>query len=131
MMKPIYHTAHPLNYLLLKENAQRMRRLPTEAESILWSLIKNKQLNIKFRRQHIIGDFIVDFVDLDSQTIIEINGGYHNQENQINKDALRSDFLIGLGFSILRFKNEEIIANSSFDIDKIINHISQKIGYEK
>lgn len=101
------------------ERAKEMRKNPTEAESILWNLLRNKQLGHKFRRQHIIGDFIVDFVDLKSGTIIEVDGGYHNQNEQMIYDAARTEVLNRKGYKVLRFTNNEVIAEPESVISKI------------
>src|SRR5690554_6251679 len=74
-----YQTADKLNYELLKENARTNKDNPTEAEKIIWELLRGKKLEgYKFRRQHIIGNYIVDFVCLSRRLIVEIDGGYHN-----------------------------------------------------
>jgi len=57
-----YRTASPDRYDLLKELAKKNRQYPTDAERILWYHIRNNQLGVKFNRQHIIGDYIVDFL---------------------------------------------------------------------
>lgn len=77
-----YNTANPLTYGLLRENAMRNKRNPTEAESIMWTLLRRKQLGVIFRRQYIIDEFIVDFVCLSKQLIIEVDGKYHNLAEQ-------------------------------------------------
>lgn len=122
-----FQTASLLNYKLLKDNAKKMRKFPTQAESIIWDYLKRNQLNIKFRRQHIIGEYIVDFVDLKSKTVIEIDGGYHNINEQIIADKERTSYLEGEGYSILRFSNEEIIHNISNVIFRIKDYITRKI----
>lgn len=112
--------------LSLKERARLMRKNPTEAEAIIWNLLRNKQEDIKFRRQHIIGDYIVDFVDLKSGTIIEIDGGYHDEIEQIKNDNLRTERLISRGYSVLRFKNSEVVSNPEKVISQIIFYIGSK-----
>ncbi len=115
-----YNTANPLNYELLKENAKKRRKNPTEAENFLWKNLQSKDLeNYKFRREHIIGDFIVDFVCLSKQLVIEIDGGYHNEENQQELDKLRTEYLNKQGFTVIRFTNENIL----FDIENTLNAI--------
>ena len=89
-----------------------MRNNPTQTDSIAWNLLANKNFNAKFRRQHIIGEYILDFVNLETGLIIEIDGGYHNDPEQISQDNLRTQFLNKLGYTVLRFKNEEIICDT-------------------
>ena len=97
------------NYLLLQDKAKEMRNNPTPAEAVLWKCLKNKELGIKFRRQHIIDEFIVDFVNLETVLIIEVDGGYHNKEDQKISDQERTEILERKGFKIIRFLNEEVL----------------------
>ena len=78
----------------------------------MWELLRGKNLYAKFRRQHIIGDYIVDFVCLDRQLIVEVDGGYHNDPEQQLLDRQRTNFLQSKGYSVLRFTNEEVIGNT-------------------
>lgn len=110
----------------LIENAREMRKNPTIAESIIWNLLRNKKYGIKFRRQHIIGDFIVDFVDLKSGTVIEIDGGYHKNKDQIEADNLRTEILNQKGYSVIRFSNEEVIRNPEKIAYIIIQYITKQ-----
>ena len=114
-----YQTAHPDSYLLLKEKSKQHKQIPTEAERCLWEVLRAKKLGKKFRRQHIIGDFIVDFVCLDSRLIIEVDGEYHKSSEQKDADKLRSDILKELGYRTIRFTNEEIISTPNAVVDKI------------
>ena len=111
--------ADPQNYPNLKEKAKQMRKEPTEAEKVFWEIATSGQLNAKFRRQHIIGNYIVDFVSLEMRLIVEIDGGCHDDEQHQIEDNLRSEELKGYGFAILRLKNEEVIGNSDEVIKKI------------
>jgi len=118
---PKYQTASHNNYALLKENAKDLRKFSTEAESILWKMLRAKNLGDKFRRQHIIDDFIVDFVCLQKQLIIEVDGKYHNQPEIEKADNLRTGILESLRYRVLRFTNEEVISNTDTVIEKIEN----------
>ena len=89
-----------------------MRKNPTEAEFAMWEMLRGKNLDAKFRRQHIIGDYIVDFVCLEKQLVVELDGGYHNDPEQQELDRQRTNFLHSKGFSVLRFTNEEVIGNT-------------------
>lgn len=108
------------------EFAKYMRKNPTEAESILWLFLKNKQTGYKFRRQHPIGDYIVDFVNLYSGTIIEIDGGYHKEEQQKIYDETRTQYLTSKGYTVIRFSNEEVMAKPEEVINKIKDFITEK-----
>ena len=114
-----FKTAHPFNYEILKENAKENRKHQTEAEAALWESLRANQLGEKFRRQHIIGDFIVDFVALNSKLVIEVDGAYHNDAEQMEADKLRSDFLNEAGFKVLRFTNEQVLQDTDNTIKEI------------
>ncbi|UPL48876.1 endonuclease domain-containing protein [Hymenobacter sublimis] len=87
-----------------------MRRNPTEAENKLWQALRNRQLaNVKFRRQHSIDLYIVDFVSLARKLIVEVDGEIHNQPDQQDYDAGRSTPLQELGYRILRFSNNQVL----------------------
>ena len=110
-------------YDLLKEFAKENRKNPTEAESILWNCVKARQLGLPFRRQHIIGEFIADFVCLPAMLVIELDGGYHQLPEQQVSDEQRQQWLESNGFKVIRFTNEEIIG----DIDKVIRIIKRNL----
>ena len=116
-----WNTADPTLYEELKEKAESMRKNPTEAESALWEMLRGKNLDAKFRRQHIIGDYIVDFVCLDKQLVVELDGGYHNDPEQKELDRQRTNFLRSKGFSVLRFTNEEVLGNTNETLTVISN----------
>ncbi|MDU1891057.1 MAG: valine--tRNA ligase [Dysgonomonas sp.] len=116
---PEYQTAKWDNYGLLKEYAKDMRKFSTEAESALWKMLRKKQLGDKFRRQHIIENFIVDFVCLDRKLVIEVDGKYHNEPEVEQADKLRDEILKDLGYRVLRLTNEEVIANTDSVLEKI------------
>ena len=80
----------------------------TDAEKLLWQFLRDRQLGgYKFRRQHHIGPFIVDFVCLKKKLIIEVDGGQHGK--QLESDANRSDYLKERGYRVLRFWNNEVL----------------------
>ena len=113
------HTADTMQYDLLKANAIENRKNPTEAESVLWNMLKGNNIGYHFRRQHIILDYIVDFICLDKGLVIELDGGYHNDPEQKEYDAQRTVHLQRLGYTELRFKNEELLCDPVSVIAKI------------
>ncbi len=119
---PKYAVYTPKQYELAKE----MRKNHTEAEGILWEVIRGGKLGVKFRRQHPIESYIVDFVCLQEGLIVEVDGGYHNTEEQKVYDAERTNVLTNIGFEVIRFTNEEIIAHPYQTKDKIKARIEQK-----
>ena len=103
-----FQTASPDRYVLLKEFAKKNRNNPTEAEVYLWRFLKSGALGVKFRRQYVVYDYIADFICLEKKLIIEVDGGYHFVESQVEEDKIRTVLIEQMGFSILRFTNEEV-----------------------
>lgn len=122
---PCYKTADRSNYAVLKENQERLKKEPTEAEKIVWERLRNHQLGTKFRRQHIIDNYIADFVSLEKKLIIEVDGEYHSTPKQKDKDKERTLHLESLGYHLLRFTNNEIIAQPDRVIERVKACIAQ------
>ena len=123
-----FKTASPDRYKLLKAFAKENRIHATEAEVAFWKLVKGQNLGAKFLRQHIISDYIADFVCLESWLIVEIDGGYHYANEQMTWDAYRTEELEKLGFKVIRFCNDEVIFSPNKVIDIIIyeiNHVER------
>ena len=96
------------------------------AEEVLWEHIRDKALGTKFLRQHIIGDYIVDFASPERHLIIEVDGAYHAERQQMGKDEDRTEELNKMGFKVVRFTNEEILNN----IELTVKTIKAYIDYE-
>ncbi len=120
-----YQTADALNYRLLKGFQEELKHEPTEAEKIIWERVRRNQLGTKFRRQHVVDNYIADFISLEKKLIIKIDGEYHNTLEQQEKDNERTESLNILGYQILRFANNEVIAQPDVVIDKIKDYIDQ------
>ncbi len=118
---PGYMTGGNNSHLLI-ERAKEMRANPTQAEAALWQSLKGKKLDVKFRQQHLIEDYILDFVCLSKQLIIEVDGKIH--ESQIEEDAKRTEILENNGYKVIRFKNKEVLG----DIDSVLNTISEELA---
>lgn len=104
--------------------AQFLRRNETKAEKLLWEKLRNNQLGgLKFRRQHPVNIYIADFYCHKFKLIIELDGDYHNQEEQKQKDEVRTEVLRLNGLKIIRFKNEEV----EQDINQVLTTINNKI----
>jgi len=86
-------TAKYTKYDLLKKYSKELRHFSTEAEAVLWEMLRRKNLEAGFSRQHIIGDYIVDFVCLPNKLIIEVDSDYHNQE-EIAEDRCNKNLII-------------------------------------
>jgi very-short-patch-repair endonuclease len=89
-------------------HARRMRHEPTKAERLLWQKLRGRQLGgYKFRRQHPIGNYIVDFYCAETKLIIEIDGDVHAYQEAY--DAERTADLEALGYRVVRFWNEQVL----------------------
>ena len=97
----------------------------TEAESAFWQIVKSSGLGEKCRRQYILGDYIVDFFFRKSMLIIEIDGGYHDTEEQQEKDSIRQEWLEQNGYTVLRFTNDQILFDTENSINIIKKHLKQ------
>ena len=106
-------------YSLLKDWARENRKNPTKAEAILWDHLRNRNLKTKIFRQYIIADYIVDFVSLESNLIIEVDGAYHSEYEQQQNDEGRTERLESFGFKLIRFTNDEVIFQTDDVIEKI------------
>ena len=111
---------HIFNRKYLEDNRKRLRNNSTSAEAELWKLLKNKQLDgRKFRRQHGIGKYIVDFYCSKEKLIIELDGNPHGEYYMIEKDTIRDQYLERLGLKILRFENRLVFQHPEYVLDEI------------
>jgi leucyl-tRNA synthetase/very-short-patch-repair endonuclease len=115
-------TANPVYYEELKEFSRENRKQATEAENILWQLLRKDQTGYKIRRQHIIDLFIADFVCLEKGLIIELDGHHHKLTKEADK--LRTEILNYFGFEVIRFSNDEALK----DPQRIFEEIKQKLN---
>jgi ATP-dependent exoDNAse (exonuclease V) beta subunit len=120
-----YMTGGNYSHLLI-EKAQENRKSPTDAEKVLWSELRSQALDNKFRQQHLIADFIVDFVCLSKKLVIEVDGEYHFTEEQIQLDNERTIILNELGYKIIRFTNNKVLTN----INNVLDIIQQELNLQ-
>ena len=122
-----WRTAEPALYGLMKEFAKKNRyNQPTEAETVLWESLKNKQLEgFKFRRQHIIGSYIADFVCLKKKLVVEVDGLIHQLPENKKSDKERTAWLKEHDFRVIRFTNEEVLGNLDQVLDKILRTLKK------
>ncbi|MEW4924716.1 DUF559 domain-containing protein [Algibacter sp. 2305UL17-15] len=118
-----YMTARPSAYKLLKELQTQNKKHSTQAEQVLWECLRGKKLGYKFRRQHIVDEFIIDFVNIEKNLAIEVDGGYHTTIEQKEADELRTKILNEIGFKVIRFTNEQVLG----DIDNVLNYIEKAL----
>ena len=121
-----FETSAPDRYELLKDFAKENRREMTESEQVLWEALRTLNCGFHFRRQHPIGDYIADFICLKKKLVIEVDGGYHAEPMQQQSDQWRTDFLESKGYTVIRFKNEEI----SNDLNEVIMRIKEQLFNE-
>ncbi|MBI1892556.1 MAG: endonuclease domain-containing protein [Candidatus Rokubacteria bacterium] len=106
-----------------RERARRLRRDQTEAERKLWARLRDRQLNgAKFRRQHPIGSFIVDFCCPERGLVVELDGGQHAV--QAEADRRRTAILVQLGYQVLRFWDNEVIKETGAVLERIAQALS-------
>src|SRR4030042_6567912 len=92
--------------------ARQLRRNQTEAEKSLWLRLRTMRVDgIRFRRQHPLGEYIVDFVSLDRRLIIEIDGGQHSEEARREYEEQRTVWLEKQGYQVIRFWDTEVLKN--------------------
>ena len=121
-----YHTSDPKTWVALQERAVKMRKNPTNTESILWESLRKNVTGDHIRRQQIIRNFIVDFVCLQKKLVIEIDGDVHDHQKE--EDAQRTIFLQEQGFKVIKFTNDEVEKNLQKVINEIIKELSASVS---
>ena len=104
----------------LYQFGRELRKELTEAEKLLWEELRNRKLNgLKFRRQHPLDKFIVDFYCNEKKLVVELDGGVHDEKINKEYDEARTVMLARLNIIVLRFKNEEVINDMQCVLKKI------------
>ena len=99
-----------------------MRKNPTEGEERLWQALRNRKvMRLKFRRQHAIGPYFADFCCPEAGLVIEVDGPIH--EAQTGQDAFRDNELAALGFQVLRFKESEVLLDTTKVMARLVDFI--------
>lgn len=108
----------------LKSISCALRKNMTDAEIILWSRIKGKQIKeARFYRQKPIGNYIADFYCSKAKLIIEIDGSQHYEKEGIEKDKIRDEYFESLGLKVLRFTNLDVLKNINGVLEKIYEEV--------
>lgn len=107
------------NIKSLLDRRRELRNNATSQEVLLWSRLKNSQIGFKFRRQHSIGGYIVDFYCPLKRLVVEIDGPEHFTEESMGYDEVRSKSFEVLDIKIIRFTNGEIDKNLDAVIQKV------------
>ncbi|QLB58732.1 endonuclease domain-containing protein [Acinetobacter indicus] len=90
-----------------------MRHIATDAEHLMWQLLRAKRfMNLKFRRQHVIKQYIVDFYCHELGLVIELDGSQHGTDDAIEYDAERTKFLEALGLTVVRYWNHDVLGRT-------------------
>ncbi len=111
------------NRKYLETYRKNLRNNCTSAEAFLWKYLKKSQLRgRKFRRQHSIGNYITDFYCPKEKLIIELDGAIHNLPEIIEKDKIRTQYLEGLGFKVIRFENKMVFDHLDQVLKEIESH---------
>ncbi len=101
----------------LFERRKELRKNSTSQEEALWEELRNNKIGVRFRRQHSVGGYILDFYCFSKRLIIEVDGDSHSSAKEY--DAVRDKFFSDLGYKVLRFKNKEIENKLSEVLSKI------------
>src|SRR5512143_3201675 len=101
------HRIHPV----IHARAREMRHPQTPAEAMLWRVLRNRQTGFKFRRQHPIYRFIIDFYCAQAKLLIEVDGESHVEPEQVDYDNARTEYLESLGYKLIRFTNDDVRYN--------------------
>ena len=108
----------------LFQMAKENRKNPTEAERIMWSVLRDNRFEgNKFRRQHPMGNYILDFYCHQLKIVIEVDGGYHEEINQKKYDESKDSYLRGFGIEVIRITNDRVLK----DLDGVIRELREFI----
>ena len=106
----------------LLEFARNMRHSATDAESLMWQILRARRfMDLKFRRQHVIQPYIVDFYCHDIGLVIELDGSQHGTDDAIEYDAERTQFLEALGLTVVRYWNHDVLGRT----DVVLEHLCE------
>jgi very-short-patch-repair endonuclease len=118
------HRIHPI----ILARAREMRHPQTPTEAALWRALRNRQTGFKFRRQHPIYRFIIDFYCAEAKLLIEIDGESHFQPDQKEYDEARTEYLEGLGYRVIRFTNDDVKYNIQAVASEILRIVESRIA---
>ena len=121
-MTELHKNAAGKQFQYARENRQK----PTDAEAFLWEKLRNRRLDgFKFRRQHPVKNFILDFYCHEGKLGIELDGSYHAELDQYEYDEGRTFELQELGITILRFSNDDVMYGMEETVDKILSYLKR------
>lgn len=117
------HRIHPI----ILARAREMRHPQTPTEAALWRVLRNRQTGFKFRRQHPIYRFIIDFYCAQAKLLIEVDGESHLEPEQISYDSARTEYLENLGYKLIRFTNDDVRYNIQAVAAAILQAVESRI----
>jgi very-short-patch-repair endonuclease len=106
---------------------RELRESPTEAEKAAWSLLRDRRLGAKFRRQFRVEKGVLDFYCFEHRLAIELDGGVHSQIDQMGKDAVKEDYLRTLGIRLLRIPNAMVLEHPYEFVRKVLETIQASV----
>ena len=110
----------------LLEFAKIMRQNATDAEHLMWQLLRAKRfMNLKFRRQHVIAPYIVDFYCHELGLVIELDGNQHGTDDAIEYDTERTNFLEALGLTVVRYWNDDVLSRTEVVLEDLWRRCSE------
>ena len=106
----------------MNQKAIALRRNQTDAELRLWMRLRSRQLSgYRFRRQHPVGPYVVDFICIEAGLVVEVDGGQHSLDKE--RDQLRTEYLERAGFRVVRFWNNDVLLNTANVLEEITREL--------
>ncbi len=112
----------------IRQFARELRQPQTPAETTLWQHLRNRNLQYKFRRQHPVDFFIIDFYCAEAKLLIEIDGASHLEKEQQEYDKTRTEYLEALGYKVIRFTNNDVRYNIHAVATAIMENVESRIN---
>jgi len=111
----------------LEPYSREQRKNMTDAEKLLWSKIRMKQLNkCQFYRQRIVSDYVVDFFSPSAKLVIEVNGSQPYSDKMAKADRIKDRYMENCGFTVLRFNDNEVLTNTAGVTEKILEKMKAR-----
>jgi predicted helicase len=127
-----YNYLHRTTPPILLQRARDMRKNPTDAEAFLWELVRGRRLDgLKFRRQVPYENFIMDFYCFEAKLCVELDGEIHNTKKQAEYDKMRTHLLGTSDIKVIRFKNDDVINNTEYVMQTILDAVSNDSAKEE
>ena len=114
-----------------KERRVELRQNQTEPEKLLWQHIRNQQLGVKFRRQHSVDNYILDFFAKEINLAVEVDGDSHFTDDGIAYDKIRTEFLNSLNIDVIRFTNQQVMQNVIGVCEVLTGIINERLATKK